>query len=93
MKFIMALFTEIKCVKKNGPLIVQIYGTVAPSSSDGVPTEGTIRATDDTQGVNEYLFPDGRRKLIRYITMNETNCFFLEGDEIGKNFLEAFPEC
>lgn len=104
----MVLFTEIKCVQKDGSLVVGISGTVASSSSDGnpsevtlrfiegpqgVPSEDTLRIIDGRNGINKYLFPDGRKKLIRYLTMADKLCLFIEGDSTEQNFLDNFPEC
>lgn len=89
----MVLFTEIECVQKDGTLIVEIYGTIAPQSSDGQPTKARLRAIKEAKGPIEYIFPDGKKKFIQFFTTKGTKCFFLEGDTPEKNHLEQFPEC
>ena len=75
-------------------LVVGIYGTISPQSSNGVSTKARLRAIKEATGlVAKYRFSDGKEKMIRLWTMDGKLCLFLESDKIGKNYLEQFPEC
>jgi hypothetical protein len=89
----MVVFTKINCVQRSNGLIIAFNGIAAPSSSDGIPSEKTVRAIDELQGVMHYRLPDQKEKIIQYYNMNGTNCFLIESKNPGENLLDEFPDC
>ena len=91
----MRIFLEIECVKKENGLVTEIYGLVAPNSSDKQPTKERLKAIYAVKVWQIYYKPKGEKEnLIRYPTHQHTVCFVMQDPENpSKNYLDRFPEC
>lgn len=92
----MVTFIQIECVQKTSGLVTGIYGTIAPQSSDGVPTKGLLQAKDEARGPVFYkMSRTGKELLMEFRGGKDgVKCFFLPyPDKKPGNFLDSFPEC
>lgn len=91
--------TKIECIKKEDNFVTEILGIVAPTSSDGKPTQKLLKAKEHPFDLWLKL-PDGKEEMIHIETYvnNHTSkqtAYFRLTEPITQNrhYLEQFQVC